>query len=71
MPDARLFAAGLRVSDVISHVDGERVKQGAELQQILLKKEVGDTVKLGLIRGEEKLDIEVELVKREDIYRSK
>jgi S1-C subfamily serine protease len=52
-------------------VDGDRVREGSELQQILVKREVGDIVKLGVVRGEAELNIEVELVKREDLFRTR
>jgi serine protease Do len=70
-PNSPAAAAGLRVRDIIHSIDGERVKEGTELQQILHKKSAGDIVKLGIIRDESKLDIEVELVKREEIFRSR
>jgi serine protease Do len=68
-PNSPAAGAGLRVGDVIRSVDGEAVREGAELQQVLLKREVGDEVKLGILREGETLEIDVELVKREDLYR--
>ncbi len=70
-PNSPAAAAGLRVSDLIHSIDGERVKEGTELQQILHKKSAGDLVKLGIIRDGSKLEIEVELVKREEIFRTR
>jgi len=64
-------AAGVRVGDVIRSVVGERVREGTELQQVLVKREVGDMVKLGIIRGDAELEIEVELVKREELFRTR
>ena len=64
-------AAGVRVGDIILSVDGESVREGSELQQILIKKEVGDVVTLGLSRADKKLDIKVELIKREELYKSR
>jgi S1-C subfamily serine protease len=54
---------------MIVAVDQEPVLGGAELQQVLIKKEVGDQISLGLLRGSEKLKIDVELVKREDLFK--
>jgi serine protease Do len=70
-PNSPAAAAGLRVGDTIVAVDDEAVLGGAELQQVLIKKEVGDLVSLGLMRGQEKLKIEVELVKREELFKVK
>lgn len=70
-PNSPAAAAGVRVGDMIMSVDGEAVKEGSELQQILLKKEVGDIVSLGISRQEQELKIDVELVKREELYRAR
>lgn len=70
-PNSPAAAAGVRVGDVIRSVDGDRVREGAELQQVLVKRNVGDKVKLGIIRGETELEIEVELVKREELFRTR
>lgn len=68
-PNSPAAAAGVRIGDTIVAVDNEPVLGGAELQQVLLKKEVGDSVSLGLMRGEEKIKIDVELVKREELFK--
>lgn len=68
-PNSPAAAAGLRIGDLIRSVDAEPVGDGSELQQVLVKREVGDKVKLGILRGEETLEIDVELVKREELYR--
>ncbi len=68
-PNSPAAAAGVRIGDMIVAVDHEPVLGGAELQQVLLKKEAGDVVSLGLKRGEEKLKIDVELVKREELFK--
>lgn len=70
-PNSPAAAAGVRVGDTIVAVDNEPVIGGAELQQVLIKKEVGDLVSLGLMRGQEKLKIDVELVKREELFKVK
>ncbi len=68
-PNSPAAAAGLRVGDTIVAVDNVPVLGGTELQQILIKKEAGDLVSLGLMRGNEKLKIDVELVKREELFK--
>ncbi len=70
-PNSPAAAAGVRVGDVIRSVDGERIREGSDLQQVLIKHEVGDTVKLGIDRAGQTLEISVELVKREELFNSK
>lgn len=68
-PQSPAAAAGVRVGDLILSVDDERVTEGGELQQVLIKREVGDVVTLGILRDSARMEIEVELVKREDLFR--
>lgn len=68
-PNSPAAAAGVRVGDVIRSVDGEAVREGADLQQVLVKRVAGDKVKLGILRGDESLEVSVELVKREELYK--
>ncbi len=70
-PNSPAAAAGVRVGDLIRSVDGERIREGSDLQQVLIKHEVGDTVKLGIDRAGQTLEISVELVKREELFNSK
>ena len=70
-PESPAAAAGVRVGDLIFSVDGERVSEGGELQQVLIKHEVGDVVKLGILRERAELEISVELVKREDLFKTR
>ena len=70
-PNSPAAAAGVRVGDLIRSVDGDRVREGAELVQVLVKREVGDMVKLGIVRSDETIEIEVELVKREELFRTR
>jgi serine protease Do len=70
-PNSPAAAAGVRVGDLIRSVDGDRVREGSELQQVLVKRMVGDVVKLGIVRNETPIEIEVELVKREELYKTR
>lgn len=70
-PNSPAAAQGLRVGDVIVSVDGDTVGDGGELQQILVKRSAGEKVKLGLSRGDQTLEVEVSLVKREELFRTR
>ena len=53
--------AGLRAGDVIRTVDATRVRDGANLLVLLAKKQAGDKVKVGGVRGSGAFEVEVEL----------
>ena len=60
MPAAK---AGLKVGDVITSVDGERVRSIGELREKLVEKKSEKTIKLGLIRNKAALTLTIELPK--------
>lgn len=64
-------AAGVRTGDVISTLDGSAVRDGAELLQILAKRQAGDTVKLGLMRDRDRLDMNVTLKRRHELFQAR
>lgn len=68
-PNSPAAGAGMRVGDVITSVGGDRVKDGRELQQVLVKRRVGDMVQVQVLREDEEMEFEVELAKREDFFR--
>ncbi|MBQ9941720.1 MAG: trypsin-like peptidase domain-containing protein, partial [Christensenellaceae bacterium] len=55
-------AAGMRVGDVIVACDGQRLEQGADLADIISRKQIGDTVTLTVWRSGNELDITITLV---------
>lgn len=59
--------AGLRAGDVIRTVDDTRVRDGANLLVLLAKKQAGDRVKVGGIRGSGRFEVEVELKPKNQI----
>jgi S1-C subfamily serine protease len=61
LPDGAASAAGLRSGDVIVAVDEQQTKTASQLQQTIEKHAIGDTVKLGILRDEEAVEIEVKL----------
>lgn len=54
--------AGLKQYDVIVDVDGTAIETGTDLQSLLYKKKVGDTISVTFYRGAEKKKTEVALV---------
>lgn len=54
-------AAGLKVGDVITKIDGIEVKTMDGLNEVKNKKSIGDTVKLNVYRNGETLEIELTL----------
>lgn len=54
--------AGLKQYDVIVAIDGEDVETGTDLQSILYRKKVGDTVKVTYYHEDKKLETDIELV---------
>jgi serine protease Do len=53
--------AGIQVNDVITHVDGEEIKDVTKFRFKLYNYEVGDTVKLTIIRNSETVERDVTL----------
>ncbi len=59
--DSPAAQAGLKVGDVITSVDGERIRSVGELREKLQEKRAEKIVKLGLIRNKAALSLSVEL----------
>lgn len=60
-PDTPAAKAGLKVGDVITSVDGERVRSVGELREKIAGKHDEQKVKLGLIRNKAPLKLSVDL----------
>jgi hypothetical protein len=56
---------------VIRSLDDSAVRDGAELLQILAKRQAGDLVKLGVLRGENRLDMNVTLKRRNELFEAR
>jgi S1-C subfamily serine protease len=59
--DSPADEAGLRVGDIITHVDGIKVDGEDPLDEILTQYRPNETVDLRVLRGEEVLDLQMEL----------
>jgi serine protease Do len=56
--------AGLKVRDVVTTVDGQKVGDETDLGQVLTKHKPGDKVKLEIVRGADRSTVEVQLGER-------
>lgn len=63
-PDSPASKAGLKVGDVITSVDGERIRSVGELREKLGEKKEAKSVTLGLIRNKAALSVSVEIPAR-------
>lgn len=59
MPDGAAQEAGIEVNDVIVAVDGSKVKNMAQMQEMFTKHQPGDKVKLTVIRKKKEKEIDV------------
>ncbi len=59
--DSPAAKAGLKVGDVITSLNGERIRSASELREKLLTKHEEKTIQLGLLRNKAELSISVEL----------
>ena len=58
--------AGLKVGDVITSVDGDRIRSASELREKLLTKKEDKAIQLGVLRNKSEIGISVELPQREE-----
>jgi S1-C subfamily serine protease len=61
-------AAGVKTGDLITSIDGSDVRDGGELLQILAKRQAGDQVKLGIMRDRGKMEMNVMLKRRSELF---
>lgn len=61
IPESPAAKAGLKVGDVITSLDGERIRSIGELREKIVEKKEGKTVNLGLIRNKAAMSLSVEL----------
>ena len=62
------YKAGLKAGDTIVEVDGQAVVRQAQVKQNVAPRYAGDTVKLAVLRGEERLERELTLVEKLQPY---
>lgn len=64
--DSAAAKAGLKVGDVITSMDGDRIRSAGELREKLLTKHDAKIIKLGVLRNKSELSLTVELPQREE-----
>jgi serine protease Do len=64
VPGGPADRAGLQKNDIIVSINGKRIVQGTELQQVIRDGNVGDTVTLEILRNGKKLTVKVKLAER-------
>lgn len=60
-PGSSAAIAGMKQGDIIIEFDGERISTMEQLKEILLNKKVGDQASVKVVRGSEKVDLNVKL----------
>lgn len=61
IPGSPAEKAGLQPNDIILEIDGSKLTQDKSLSSIILNKQVGDTIKLKILRGEQEQEVELKL----------
>jgi serine protease Do len=65
-PGSPAAKAGLKVGDVITTVDGNRIHSASELREKLLTKKEDKAIQLGVLRNKTEMTVSVELPQREE-----
>jgi serine protease Do len=60
-PDSPAAKAGLKVGDVITSIDGDRIRSVGDLREKMLNKHEATSLKIGLLRNKSEMSVTVEL----------
>jgi S1-C subfamily serine protease len=66
--DGPAAAAGLEAADIIVSLDGQFLRNAGEMSELMADMKVGQTVKLGVRRGEQLLELDLEIKALKDVY---
>jgi membrane-associated protease RseP (regulator of RpoE activity) len=67
MTDSAAEKAGVKAGDVVVHFDGENVRSAAQLTRLVRETVAGRTVKMGVIRGGKRMDLDVAPAEAENV----
>ena len=65
-PDGPSDKAGLKIRDIIVNMNGRTMQDAPELESAIYQLRLNDNVKLGVLRGDQKLEYTVPVSERED-----
>jgi serine protease Do len=65
-PEGPADTAGLKVGDVVLSLNGRAMENSRQLQVNLYRKPLGEKVNIKVLRGDQELNFEVEVIERED-----
>ncbi len=68
-PGGPAAKTGIKRYDVIVSIDGARIRDRSDLEEILIKRQAGDKVKVGVLRDDKTLELEAELVTFESLMK--
>jgi len=66
VPDSPAAEAGLRINDIILEINKNKITQEKDLQATLEEFQVGDKIKLKILRGDDQKDIDITLESASD-----
>jgi serine protease Do len=65
-PGSPAAQSGLKIGDIIFSMDNKIMENGRQFDVNLYRRNIGDNVKLEIIRGSERLNISVKVIERDD-----
>lgn len=60
-PNSPAEAGGIKSNDIITHADGREIKSLRDFRMVMARKQVGETVDIRAVRGEETLEFTIRL----------